>query len=51
MQQYDQREINTRFGIDHGQPRFMRGTDGRIVPNTPQNRNAVTELENSWRPR
>jgi len=51
MQQYDQREINERFGISGGQPRFIRGTDGRIVANTPQNRNAVTELENSWRPR
>jgi hypothetical protein len=45
MQQYDQREINRRFGTENGQPKMIRGADGDIVPNTPEHRKAVQELE------
>jgi len=48
MQQYDQREINRQFGSENGQPRMIRGANGLIVPNTEQNRRAVTELEHTW---
>jgi hypothetical protein len=51
MKRYDQAEITRRFGSEDGQPRRIRGVNGDVVPNTPENRRAVEELEDSFRRR
>jgi hypothetical protein len=46
MKQYDQREIDRRYGTGtDGQLRRIRGAPGTVVPNMPANRAAVQEME------
>lgn len=51
IRRWDQELINSRYGLQDGQPRMIRGIDGRIVPNTPENRRAVENAERDWRRR
>lgn len=47
---WDQSDINQRYGLNPDkQPAMIRGADGNIVPNTPENRKRVTDMENRWR--
>lgn len=46
---WDQTDINAQHGLQDGRPKMIRGTDGNIVPNTPENRRRITDTENGWR--
>lgn len=51
---WDQSDINHRFGFkqdEHGWtvPKMIRGTDGSLVQNTPENRKQISATEERWK--
>lgn len=51
MRRWDQQLIDRQYGREGGQPRMIRAIDGRIVPNTAANKQAVSAAERAWRNR
>ncbi|MFN8660079.1 MAG: hypothetical protein U0105_27330 [Candidatus Obscuribacterales bacterium] len=48
---WDQGDITQRYGLNADkQPAMIRGADGNIVANTPENRKKVADMEAKWSP-
>jgi hypothetical protein len=46
---WDQGQIDARHGTENGRSRMIRGLDGRLVANTPENARQIRESETTWR--
>ena len=50
IKKYDQARIDSRYGTNPGgESKMIRGLDGKIIENTPENRRAIQAAEYQWR--